>query len=126
MAKLRFRAKQGDTQAIAALLKTAFPVQPIEVKARLEDSCLILHLETLDVLQQAPTLTFLEKWLRLLQPSGIDFVQVQAQIQGQTNLSWEKSRSLNWEPTPQLEHQRTTQKQGFSREDTDILSFQNR
>lgn len=87
MTKLRFRAKQGDTQAITALLKTAFPVQPIEITARLEDSYLVLHLETLDVLEQAPTLTFLEKWLLLLQPDGIDFVQVKAQIQGKTNLS---------------------------------------
>ncbi len=105
MATLEFRAKQGDTQAIAALLKTAFPVQPIEVTARLEHSCLILHLETLDLLEQAPTLTFLEKWLLLLHPSGIDFVQVQAQLQGQANLSWEKSLPLgqlapyNKEPT---------------------------
>lgn len=53
-------------------------------------------------------------------------MQVKAQIQGKTNLSWEKSLSLNFELTPQLEHRRTTQKQGFSREDTDILTFQNR
>ncbi|MDJ0705047.1 MAG: hypothetical protein QNJ46_17335 [Leptolyngbyaceae cyanobacterium MO_188.B28] len=94
MAGLKLRAQQGDPQAIAALLQTAFPIQPIGVKARLDHNRLILHLQSLDVLAQAPTLTFLEKWFSQLNPSGINDVQIQAQRQGQSPLSWESSLSL--------------------------------
>ena len=107
MVELKLRAQQGDPQAIAALLQTAFPIQPIGVTAQLEHHCLILHLQSLDVLAQTPTLTFLQRWLNQLQPSGIHIVQVQAQPQGQSALSWKSSLSLA-QPTNSLADLSTT------------------
>ena len=95
MVGLKLQAQQGDPQAIATLLQTAFPIQPIGVKAQLDHNRLILHLQSLDSLAQAPTLTFLEKWFSQLNPTGIHNVQIQTQRQGQSTLSWESSLSLS-------------------------------
>ena len=102
MVGLKLQAQQGDPHAIAALLQTAFPLQPIGVKAQLDHNRLTLHLQSLDVLAQAATLKFLQKWFSQLHPSGIHDVQIKAHRQGQSNLSWASSLSLA-QPTTSLE-----------------------
>ncbi|MEM8604989.1 MAG: J domain-containing protein, partial [Cyanobacteria bacterium P01_H01_bin.121] len=125
MASLQAQAQQGNPQAIATLLQTTFPVQPIEIRANREGQGLMLSLSALDPLDQTATVQFIQASLNKLNPEGISALHVQAYTHGQAATSWEATIRLSayTSANSQTPPQPTTSANSPAPDDTPTLSF---
>lgn len=69
-------AKQGNPKAIEALINRYLQPKDITAKANLRDGCLIIMLESSQVLEQQTWVAFIQKWMTDLSPEYIKFVKI--------------------------------------------------
>lgn len=96
------RAKQGNAEAIAALMNSALQSQSIWVKAALDADCLQVMLKSPDALNQATCMTFLHRGLLRLQPAAIAQVRAYAWRTGDAFPLWIATVPLERSPNDPL------------------------
>jgi len=87
-------AKQGDPQALAALLNKSLAAQGVAVKAMRQGDRLHLLLEAASLPPRDALLRFLKQSLTQLQPEAIALVSVQARTCGLAEIAWQSSFRL--------------------------------
>jgi hypothetical protein len=88
------RARQGDPQAIAALLQQSFNDSAVTINARLEAGQLRILVESTQVPDQDRSLQLMHSLLSQLTVSSIKTVLVYGRTLGEALPDWEWSRSL--------------------------------
>ncbi|MBW4615012.1 MAG: PrsW family intramembrane metalloprotease [Desmonostoc vinosum HA7617-LM4] len=83
-------AKQGDVNAIATQMNFYFQPQGTTVTASLKDGCLHLMLESEQVPNQAPSVTFIRQELSTWQPESVTMVQVYGRKVGEEFPAWDE------------------------------------
>lgn len=83
-------ARQGDTQAIATLLKRAFEQQGTTVKVNRQDQCLQILLEASQVPEQAAAMYVIQQMMSVLQPAGLSLVRVYGRRSGAAHYVWQQ------------------------------------
>jgi hypothetical protein len=84
------QAKQGNPNAIAALMSRSMKSQGIDVKASLDDRCLEVILEAAKVPTPATTVSFIRKGMTNLGVNSIDTVRVSAYQTGDSTPAWQE------------------------------------
>lgn len=92
-------AKQGNAEAIAALMNEVLRPQDVWVKAVLDADCLQVMLKASEELNQATSIAFIRRGLLRLQPASIVQVRAYAWRTGDAFPLWITTFSL--EPTPE-------------------------
>lgn len=92
------QAKQGNPNAIAALMSRSMKSQGIDVKASLDDRCLEVILEAAKVPTPQATVSFIRKGMTNLGVHSIDTVRVSAYQTGDSTSAWQEEIVLQ-EPT---------------------------
>ncbi|MBP0000130.1 MAG: hypothetical protein J7641_14225 [Cyanobacteria bacterium SID2] len=111
--KLLEQAKQGDPQAIAALMNRSTQPKGISVKATLKDRCLQVLLEGSNVPKQKKTVDFVREGMLKLEIDSIERVKVYGRQVGQEHPVWQQEivlkddfpESLPSSTPPDLAHQ---------------------
>lgn len=116
------QAKQGNPNAIAALMSRSMKSQGIDVKASLDGRCLEVILEAAKVPTPATTVSFIRKGMTNLGVHSIDTVRVSAYQTGDSTPAWQEEIVLH-EPTfsappPSMSSSSSSQ---FSADETDAL-----
>ncbi|WP_204106721.1 MULTISPECIES: hypothetical protein [Spirulina sp. CCY15215] len=88
-------AKQGDPDAIAALLARQFQPKGITVTATLEEKCLYLAIAAAKVPKQTTFSNYLHQSLDKLTPQAIHRVEISGYKQGDSHSSWSEEFSLS-------------------------------
>jgi hypothetical protein len=94
------QAKQGNPNAIAALMSRSMKSQGIDVQASLEDGCLQVYLEAAKVPSPQATVAFIRKGMANLDIASIDRVKVYARQQGEPIPAWQEDIILREPPAP--------------------------
>ncbi len=94
------QAKQGNPNAIAALMSRSMKSQGIDVQASLEDGCLQVYLEAAKVPSPQATVAFIRKGMANLDIESIDRVKVYARQQGEPIPAWQEDIVLREPPAP--------------------------
>jgi hypothetical protein len=94
------QAKQGNPNAIAALMSRSMKSQGIDVQASLEDGCLQVYLEAAKVPSPQATVAFIRKGMANLDIASIDRVKVYARQQGEPIPAWQEDIVLREPPAP--------------------------
>jgi hypothetical protein len=84
------QAKQGNPNAIAALMSRSMKSQGIDVKASLDDRCLEVILEAAKVPTSATTVSFIRKGMTNLGVNSINTVRVSAYQTGDSTPAWQE------------------------------------
>lgn len=84
------QAKQGNPNAIAALMSRSMKSQGIDVKASLDQRCLEVILEAAKVPTPATTVSFIRKGMTNLGVHSIDTVRVSAYQTGDSTPAWQE------------------------------------
>ncbi|MGB3238312.1 MAG: hypothetical protein WBB29_08450 [Geitlerinemataceae cyanobacterium] len=84
------QAKQGNPNAIAALMSRSMKSQGIDVKASLDDRCLDVILEAAKVPTPQATVSFIRKGMTNLGVNSIDTVRVSAYQTGDSTSAWQE------------------------------------
>ncbi|MEP0872440.1 hypothetical protein NDA01_21730 [Trichocoleus desertorum AS-A10] len=88
------QAKQGNAQAIAALMNRTLQPKGITAKASMKDDCLRVMLESEDVPEQRSTTAFIQKGMQGLGVQSISKVQVFGRQVGEEFPAWSQELSL--------------------------------
>nr|WP_290224021.1 hypothetical protein [Trichocoleus desertorum] len=88
------QAKQGNAQAIAALMNRTLQPKGITAKASMKDDCLRVMLESEDVPDQGSTTAFVQRGMQGLGVESISRVQVFGRQAGEEFPSWNQEFSL--------------------------------
>lgn len=83
-------AKQGDSKAIACLLRPKLQSQGIAVKADIKKDCLIVFLESDEVPDEQASVEFIKKEVEKLAVTFLHVVKVYARQQGEYHPTWVK------------------------------------
>lgn len=94
-ADLMAQAKQGNPQAIAALLSRALEAKGIRASAALNGNCLSVELTSAQPIAQEAAIQFIQQGMHRLQPRRIHTVLVSAQTAGDRELEWMESFVLD-------------------------------
>lgn len=84
-------AKQGNPNAIAALINRNLQQKGIAAKVSRKDACLRIMLESSDVPNQSPLVEFIGDGIKKLQVVGIDTLQVFGRQTGEDMPAWSQS-----------------------------------
>jgi hypothetical protein len=120
------QAKQGNPNAIAALMSRSMKSQGIDVKASLDDRCLEVILEAAKVPTSAATISFIRKGMTNLGVNSIDTVRVSAYQTGDSTPAWQedivlKEPAFSAPPPPMPSHQIGLDDDANLLEDEDLL-----
>lgn len=88
MSELLTRAKQGDRQAIAALINKSLQPKGITAKISINQPCLQIALESAKLVNQAVIVAYLQKGVEGLHPPGIETLRVFHRRIGVANVDW--------------------------------------
>ena len=129
-------AKQGEPNAIAALMNAVLSSKGITARAGMDDDCLCIFLESQKLLNQETLVAFIQKGLLELGNESIHLVRAQGKRVGDQEATWTREFSLrSVEPvrvvTPSIELNGSSEKkaepisEGTIEEefDEDLLSF---
>lgn len=100
------RAKQGDPQAIAALMNRSLQPKGITAKASLKDGCLRVMLESEQVPDQKSSVAFVQNGMSNLAIASIDTIKVFGRQAGEEMPAWSqeialaKAEPIHVEPAP--------------------------
>lgn len=94
--KLLELAKQGDAQAIASVINYLLKPKDVSAKVILKDGCLQVILESFQVPEQEPSVTFIHKLIIKLEAKAIKSVKIYGKNKGQTSVAW--TDYLNFTP----------------------------
>lgn len=96
------QAKQGNPDAIAALMSRSMKSQGIDVRASLEGSCLQVRLEAQKVPSPQATIAFVRKGLTNLGVERIESVEIESYQPGEATPTWQEQIFLREAapPTP--------------------------
>jgi hypothetical protein len=83
-------AKQGNSKAIACLLRPKLKSQGIAVKADIKNDCLIVFLESDEVPDEQASVEFIKKEVEKLEIAFLHVVKVYARQQGEYHPIWIK------------------------------------
>jgi len=87
-------AKEGNPQAIAAMINKSLGVKGITVKASSSNGCLSIIAESQEIPKQDVVVDFLRNGINKLNPSGVSKVIVRGRASGQTTTAWQGSFNL--------------------------------
>lgn len=87
-------AKQGEPNAIAALMNAVLSPKGITAQAGIEEGCLCISLESQKPLNQETLVTFIQKGLLELGNDSIRFVRAQGKRVGDEAFAWTREFSL--------------------------------
>ncbi|HEY9697058.1 MAG TPA: hypothetical protein V6D10_07330 [Trichocoleus sp.] len=100
MSDLSQLARQGDPQAIAALINQSFQPKGLTAQAVLKNNCLQLLIESVAPPNQRAVVGFIQKGLSSLQPKGIKLVKICGQQTGEVMPSWIEEIQLGVQLAP--------------------------
>lgn len=106
-------AKQGDPQAISALINKALNPKGLKVHATLTSGCLTLITESQTPPETTFVVDFIYKGLKKLNPNSVEKVVIQGKISGQSNFLWREEFSLE---SPSTESESVQPRKGTLRE----------
>lgn len=96
-------AKQGEPNAIAALMNAVLSPKGITARAGMEDDCLCIFLESQKPLNQETLVAFIQKGLLELGNDSIRSVRAQGKRSGEERFAWTREFSLrSTEPTSRV------------------------
>lgn len=101
-------AKQGNAQAIAALINKSLQPKGITVTATTSGSCLNLVAEAQTAPDQAEIVDFIRKGIENLKPSSIDRIAIQGRVIGQKQSAWRELVELSIPQSPTSKGLKTT------------------
>ncbi|HTL89353.1 MAG TPA: hypothetical protein VL134_08120, partial [Leptolyngbya sp.] len=93
-------AKQGEPTAIASLMNAVLSPKGITARARMDQTCLYIFLESQKGLNQETLITFIQRGLLELGTESIHSVRLQARKSGDEAITWAREFSL--QPTPTI------------------------
>ncbi|MCU0517204.1 MAG: hypothetical protein MUC60_10145 [Oscillatoria sp. Prado101] len=88
-------AKQGNPQAIKALLNQSLQPEGITVRVRLKNNCLTVLAESNQPPEKSFTVNFIREKMEDLRPQSVHRVVVQGRATGNTSTVWRVGLSLN-------------------------------
>lgn len=102
-------ARQGDTQAIATLLKRAFEKQNIIIKVNRKDQCLQILLEAAQVPEQTAAMYVIQQMMSVLQPARLSMIRVYSRRSGAAHYVWQQEFPVTYiEPVPAISSQESS------------------
>lgn len=87
-------AKQGDPQAIAALINQSLKSKGVSAAVTRQDNCLQVMLEAAQVPDQSPLVALIRQGMISLQVSSIDLVKIFGRKMGESSPAWSEEVSL--------------------------------
>ncbi|HEY9699681.1 MAG TPA: hypothetical protein V6D10_20640 [Trichocoleus sp.] len=93
-------ARQGEPQAIAALINQSFQPKELTAQAVLKNNCLQLLIESTAPPNQRAVVDFIQKGLSSLQPRGIKLIKICGQQTGEVMPSWIEEIQLGVQLAP--------------------------
>jgi|GEM_PF-668236 len=94
-------AKQGNPKAIAAMINRSLRAKHIVAKVNRQDNCLQVLVESAQIPNQKPMVSFIRQGLTKLGVETIKTVQVYGRQQGQDSFAWNQSFEIESSP-PQV------------------------
>jgi len=91
-------AKQGNPQAIAALINKSLQGKEVMVEASFMSGCLTLIAYSREAPEQSFLVELIRKGMMSLNPAFVEKVMIQGQVTGKSVPSWHKE--FNLKPTP--------------------------
>lgn len=95
-------AKQGEPNAIAALMNAVLSPKGITARAGMDEDCLCIYLESQKPLNQETLVAFIQKGLLELGHDSIRSVRAQGKRIGEEDVAWTREFALRTEPASRV------------------------